>query len=178
MGSPFDGENKPKPTSAEIYAGTQLRVADKNNQTEIDVAKINYSAERIHSEAEITGARITADGQVRTAKINNDPITFDANEIAAYELIKKTGILRDLGAFEAKLIAGDKEAISDAVKLEKALKKDGKDLTADGKITEKTIEAAKGLIGENLDLISKYEEVMQNLAPGAAGKASGVLQKQ
>lgn len=168
---------------AKISADAQYHSAAVQAEAAKLSAKAQITTADINAGVQVFTAKTAADAQVKVAKVTNDPITLDANEAEAYELIKKTGILKDLAGFEAKLAAGDKEALLDARKLENALKKDGKDLTADGKITDKTISAARGLIGENLDVISKYENVMNDLgakSPGAEGikpQSSDIIKK-
>lgn len=148
---------------------SQLASAEKNNEGKIIVAKIEGAIQ-------IEAAKIGKEADIAVAKIQTDHNVLDSNEAKAYELIKKTGILNDPTALQARLNAGDKEAQKDVLELEKALKKDGKDLTADGKITDKTITAARGLIGENLDAIKKYEEVidkLSNKSPAVGAIANG-----
>ncbi|CAN5818996.1 hypothetical protein BH10BAC2_BH10BAC2_27000 [soil metagenome] len=165
MGNNNDGKTKDN-TQAEvavINAHAQVDSAKIAAEMEIRVADKNFDAQVISGHLQNESAKINANAQIKVAQIANDPLTLDANEAAAYELIKKTGILTDLSAFEVKLASGDKEAKADAIKLEATLKKDGKELTVDGKITDKTIAAAQGLVGENSDAIIKYEEVMNKL---------------
>lgn len=138
-----------------------------------------------HSQESIEHNKLNADKENLRVKMqaenkDRDPLLLDTNETKAYELIKKTGILKDLEGFNAKMAAGDKIARADALQLEKALAADGKDLTADGVITQKTIDAARALISENAQPILKYEEVMNSIGAATATPAvpsSATLEK-
>ncbi|MDB5282581.1 MAG: hypothetical protein JWO06_1656 [Bacteroidota bacterium] len=162
----LQGVNNTPPPSAPTVAlssESQNIVSQETKNKLIDAgAQVRVSENKLLGDQALAGAQYAiADAQVESAKITTDPLVLDANETKAYELIKKTGILKDLAAFQAKLASGDKEAKSDALQLEKALAADGKSLTVDGVITSKTIDAARALIGENADVILKYEKTLE-----------------
>jgi DNA-binding MarR family transcriptional regulator len=157
---------------AEIQANATVEAARLSKEGQIEKSRNDKEGAVDSAMLSKQGRKYAADKEVKAANIATDPLMLDANERKAYELIKKTGILTDIAAFEVKLASGDQEAKKDAIELQKALKKDGKEILANGKLTNKTVEAAKDLIGENATAISAYEKVMNEFSeksPGSGG---------
>jgi hypothetical protein len=152
---------KREPNQQELIAIIQ---AQSQKETAYLAGTAQVTASETQARATFEAANINAGAIAHAAEVANDPVTLDINETVAYELIKKTGILTDEGRknFEQKIAEGDKGAKKDALELEKALSKAGyKTFTVDGAITDKTVYAAKALIGENTVAINNYEQTLK-----------------
>jgi hypothetical protein len=151
--------------SAEIQASGQKYAADMQYRTEIDKAKEFVKSDVAYQNRKAEEAKLEAE------KVKVDPIELDANEIKVVDLVKKYNVLEDPTAFKEMVNSSvDDQVKKDALELEKALKADGKDLTADGSITDKTLLAIKAVIGENSEAIINYQKALDSLKGGAKGE--------
>lgn len=160
MGNTKDGNNGNK-TPEDVA----IIVARIGADTEYQTTQINAGTQKYSADQMVKKEKIEANSKIKAAQIANDPLTLDTNEAVAYELIKKTGIL---------INPDNADIQKDIPKLAAALEKDGKNVKdKQGHISvELVVDAARGLVGENLDAIVKYDQVMDKLKsknPSPAG---------
>lgn len=147
----YDKLMKQKEVTLQVEADLKISKMQTNASFDNETRRFN---------AEIEKAKLSRDGTVRTAQIQQDPNQINQTEMEVFNIIKKYDLLKDPSAFQNMVNnSTDKDVKQDALTLERDLAKLGMHLKVDGNIDQHTIDAVESLVSKNAPAIKAYTEV-------------------
>lgn len=144
---------------AQLTADAQMATASASTANTTATNQANERIARGHDQAAVRVAQISKETEV----IRQDPTNLSQLEMQVLDIVKKYDVLKDVSAF-ASLVntSTEKQIKTDALTLERGLKKLGFNLNVDGKIDDKTIQSLEAMISKNAPAIQLYKQVTGN----------------